>query len=565
MIRSFFFGLLVSGMLLLLGNVSAQEKNSPKLPPELAWIPRTSEIFLSIRYDRLNKTPLGPAPIFLTWSPSRQQQKVEEDYLGYPLTEIERVTFLYPEFPTFDKRKDAYPLIALTRTKPFNRQAIQKRLRAASFSELIRIQSNSKEDIPPEPKYLLGEADEPHYLKERGLLYFIDNRSTVLFLENAFSYPTNLIGKFLASSESPGWEEAIRTANREHILVGAMTGKAIGKGIELLGAPVKQLSDLAKADSVIVTFDIGEETILQVRFLCTTEAIAKQVQETAKTIPDWATKQFKAASQSVEKDKYLVDWQKPFAALMEAMQKQIEIQQTNSQILLTLKLHTKKFFPDVQTATQSTMKMLAEQVKKVVAANNLKRLGLAIHNFLDVNGTFPFDQRPEGLKIHPNLSWRVALLPYFEEDELFRQFKLDEPWDSEHNKKLIPKMPKIYAPPEGIKAEKGHTFIRTFSGKETFGSIKTIPQVTDGTSKTFLLAEGGEAVIWTKPDELVYDANKPLPKFGGHFEDGFWVILGDASALFVDKSSAEKSIRAWITTSGNEPEEEYNQLKSRSR
>ena len=44
----------------------------------------------------------------------------------------------------------------------------------------------------------------------------------------------------------------------------------------------------------------------------------------------------------------------------------------------------------------------------------------------------------------PLLSWRVLILPYVEQEDLYKQFHLDEPWDSEHNKKLIEKMPAVY-------------------------------------------------------------------------------------------------------------------------
>src|SRR2546426_8412471 len=49
-------------------------------------------------------------------------------------------------------------------------------------------------------------------------------------------------------------------------------------------------------------------------------------------------------------------------------------------------------------------------------------------------------------------SWRVLLLPYIEQDALFKQFKLDEPWDSPHNIQLLPKIPSTYAAP-GRKAD----------------------------------------------------------------------------------------------------------------
>ena len=77
-------------------------------------------------------------------------------------------------------------------------------------------------------------------------------------------------------------------------------------------------------------------------------------------------------------------------------------------------------------------------------ANNLKQVGLAMHNHPKADGRFPAPaiQGPDG---KPLLSWRVAILPYLEENELYLSFKLDEPWDSPHNKPLLERMPYLYA------------------------------------------------------------------------------------------------------------------------
>ena len=75
--------------------------------------------------------------------------------------------------------------------------------------------------------------------------------------------------------------------------------------------------------------------------------------------------------------------------------------------------------------------------------NNLRQLMLALHNYHDAHGHFPTDIRDKDGK--PLLSWRVHILPYIEQENLYRQFKLDEPWDSEHNKKLVKSMPKVFA------------------------------------------------------------------------------------------------------------------------
>src|SRR5260370_4929892 len=69
-------------------------------------------------------------------------------------------------------------------------------------------------------------------------------------------------------------------------------------------------------------------------------------------------------------------------------------------------------------------------------ANNLKQIGLALHNYNDAYARLPavanFDKQGK-----PLLSWRVHLLPFIEQEDLYKEFHLDEPWDSEHNKQLI--------------------------------------------------------------------------------------------------------------------------------
>ena len=84
-----------------------------------------------------------------------------------------------------------------------------------------------------------------------------------------------------------------------------------------------------------------------------------------------------------------------------------------------------------------------------------------------------------------------------------------------------------------VPAEKGHTFYRGFHGADTAfetGKVLKLPNsFPDGTSNTLLVVEAGEPCIWTKPDDLPYDAEKPLPKLGGLFEGDFHVLMCDGS------------------------------------
>lgn len=169
------------------------------------------------------------------------------------------------------------------------------------------------------------------------------------------------------------------------------------------------------------------------------------------------------------------------------------------------------------------------------SANNLKQILIAIHCHADAFNVVPNNVLDaKGAK--PQLSWRVHLLPYLEEENLYKEFKLDEPWDSDNNKKLIEKMPKVFAPVR-VKAKPGETFYRGFTGAGTVfeaGAKYGIAQIPDGTSNTVGVVEGGEPCIWTKPDDIPFDPKKELPKLGKMFDGDFHIAMMDGSVVKVN-------------------------------
>lgn len=110
---------------------------------------------------------------------------------------------------------------------------------------------------------------------------------------------------------------------------------------------------------------------------------------------------------------------------------------------------------------------------------NLRRILLALHQYREKYGHFPFPAS-YGRDQTPKLSWRVALLPFLGEDALYKEFHLDEPWLSEHNKSLIPRMPDVYRTPD-IPTEAGKTRYRGFVHAETvwIGPQKSFTQVAE--------------------------------------------------------------------------------------
>lgn len=185
-----------------------------------------------------------------------------------------------------------------------------------------------------------------------------------------------------------------------------------------------------------------------------------------------------------------------------------------------------------------------DEVKK-----KLEQLGIAFHAHHDAIGHFPGDILDAKTK-KPLLSWRVELLPYLEEEMLWKQFKLDEPWDSKHNKPLIEKMPKAFAPTRA-KAKPGETFYRGFVGAGADAPGVFLPEgkanfatITDGSSNTIGVIDAGEPVVWTKPDtDLDADPKKDLPKLGGMTDGEFYCLMMDGSVKAVKRDFDAKQLR----------------------
>lgn len=230
--------------------------------------------------------------------------------------------------------------------------------------------------------------------------------------------------------------------------------------------------------------------------------------------------------------------------------------------------------------------VLAE-VHRARSAGNLERIGAAFGAYEVANGHFPPDVR--GQDGQALLSWRVRILPLLGQNALFREFRLDEPWDSPHNRGLLGRMPAVYAIP-GSRAAPGMTFYRGFSGKSTlfdpaFPQGVTLQSIIDGTSGTLAVVEARETVPWTRPDsEIVLTdevreagpynlplsgesrfvaeqyAGGPIPKtpepavlmplrvlMGGHHRGGFNALFCDGSVHFVREAINLVVLRALIT------------------
>jgi hypothetical protein len=212
----------------------------------------------------------------------------------------------------------------------------------------------------------------------------------------------------------------------------------------------------------------------------------------------------------------------------------------------------------LKQALTPMVKAASDHAGRAQKTNNFKRILLGMHNYASAKGSFPppASRSAEG---KPLLSWRVLILPYMEEMELYKQFHLDEPWDSEHNRTLIDKMPAVYRDPVRtvVGGDAGRTTYLVPTGDKTiFPAAEALQfrQVTDGTSQTIALIDAVPelAVVWTKPDDWEVDLKDPLRGVKRTNGDGFVTGYADGSVRILQNDIDPKKLAAMITATGGE-------------
>ena len=218
-----------------------------------------------------------------------------------------------------------------------------------------------------------------------------------------------------------------------------------------------------------------------------------------------------------------------------------------------MQTQSEKFGPNtVATMVLPAIFKMRLAAQRTVSANNLKQIALAMHNYESAYGHLPAAvvMGPDGKTPH---SWRVEILPFIEQNELFKAYKMDEPWDSPNNKKVLEKMPRVFNATPNQPSIMSSYYV--LNGKDTLfpGELGVkLADVTDGLSNTIMAVEAKPSIPWTKPADLEYDPKKPLPKFGGYYPEGFNAVFGDGSVHFIVNAVAEQNMRALITRNGGE-------------
>ncbi len=204
-----------------------------------------------------------------------------------------------------------------------------------------------------------------------------------------------------------------------------------------------------------------------------------------------------------------------------------------------------------------------EAANRTQCANNLKQLGLALHNFHDSRGGFPAARQdvPPYAGMHedpPRISWTASVLPYIEQGNLQNRYRLDRDYQEPENDGTPPYTGadagpnqtdiKVFVCPSAPPDRKGanhrgvldypppsqirrpNPFVikmppadPTWDGVLGLNVRRRLTDITDGTSNTLLLVEdGGRNQYWEMGRYL--GNTRPSDVLGG--ESGAWAVPG---------------------------------------
>ena len=326
-----------------------------------------------------------------------------------------------------------------------------------------------------------------------------------------------------------------------------------------LPPPLQPLLDVPdQLDAVAVALQFSGERASEIKLTATSPAAAEQLEATL-------VRSLTVAKQLLlgKELRSLQDQHNPMAQPMaqyltrvaNSIEKKLQPERNGKDLVITASAEYTRIGAAIALVLPS-VRAARQAARRTMSLNNLKNIGLALQNYHDTYRTLP-----PAAKVDANgkalLSWRVQILPFLMEQSLYEEFHLDEPWDSEHNKKLIRRMPQIYRNPDLPEMDfKTNYLAVTGEGTAFAGKQGTkFRDVTDGTSNTIMVVEANadRAVIWTKPDDLQFNPQQPLAGLGDLHSSGFQALFMDGLIHIIAKTIDPTVLRALMTIAGKEP------------
>jgi hypothetical protein len=522
--------LLLSVALLAISTARAAEPAHP-----LAYVPANALYFLHVDIAAIYDAKLGEA-IKGAKSPEvdRFLKNIETE-TGVPVDQIKSYTTIMPTVPAGPMSSIA---VLVTR-KSFDRKALTKKYESEQYKQMYEysekdniVSLKPKQQFYPTLSYDLRADDR--YVAVQGL-------------DDTY---------FTPAKDDKGFHSAmLKQQKNAHFLMGVNCNSLPDEFRDAQNAPpeLKLLMPLAKSDGGWIVGTVSKDSLdlvmtVKGRTKTNAEAVGATL-EAGKTLVGAGLEIMKKqATESLEKPKATLDW---FDLAGKSI-KAAKINQDDTTVTTTMSMPLKESLSPLVLLIAG-----GGQGDAMIIQNNLKQIGLAMHNYESTYGNLPAPASL-GKKGGKELSWRVHILPYIEQEALYRKFKLDEPWDSEHNAKVLKDnpMPKNFAIPGTKNEDEKKTHYQVFTGNGAMfdpAKVFSIVSITDGTSNTLMTALAEKAVDWTKPDDIEFDPKDDmLKKLWFNKAGKTFVGFGDGSVRTLKKTLKEDTLKALITRSGGE-------------
>ncbi|TWU65595.1 hypothetical protein V7x_11430 [Crateriforma conspicua] len=503
-----------------------------------AYLPPTS-----IATARIRPQLLLESEIF-QWMPIEVAEAWTQEALGLDLRSVQDVRFVL----NFPAGRGAPPMGFVIRlSQPFDPAGIDPELLAVEDPQMV-----GQRQV-----YALGDRQMPF------LLHALDPQTILI------ASPAMLEPMILAEDATGELADLVATESSDQPAVEIGIGMLMLRPIAMqmaqqagedLPPPMRRLTEVPNyLDAIWVNVSANQATFhTELRLIASDDGAAEKLQdivdEAIVNARDMFVQQMDA---EVDDDGPIGQAQRAYARrLADGMLAMMQPQREGDRLLYEAEsgvsvaavgVLTGLLMPAVQAARNAA--------RRVATANNLKQIGLAMHNYHSAYRKLPgpaiVDENGK-----PLLSWRVAVLPFVEQQALYEQFHLDEPWDSPHNIQLIDQMPDVYRDPE-IETDPGETIYHAMvddKALQKHGGPNRFRDCLDGLSNTIMAVQVTKenAVPWTAPIDFEIDWDDPLAGIKRMEPGGIQVLMADGAVLVFDESLGAETFKKMITRAGGE-------------
>ncbi len=203
---------------------------------------------------------------------------------------------------------------------------------------------------------------------------------------------------------------------------------------------------------------------------------------------------------------------------------------------------------------------VAEAARRTQCRNNLKQIGLALYNYHDVYQSLPpaYTVDAAGKPLH---SWRTLILPYLEQQALYRTIDLSRPWNDPVNRIALETNIETYRCPSSKTPVNHTTYLGVSSPESVFfeAEARQLSSIEDGTPNTLMVVEVAQdlAVPWMSPQDAVALLQNVDEQSDFAHTGGFQATLADGSVRFISSTIDTDMLRALTTINGGETVGEF--------